>query len=130
MNKKLGACPDCGEPIGERHRTGCALSAFAGWQALSCSHFDPNDARRQTWNGKWPGDDDCERLGVYALNRLFTDCVWDANAQRWKRRQWATALEIRPLRASAHRLGFCSVCGGRRGAPPPKQKASPALVEI
>jgi hypothetical protein len=26
--------------------------------------FDPNDARRQAWNGKWPGEDDCERLGV------------------------------------------------------------------
>jgi hypothetical protein len=27
-------------------------------------HFNPNDARRQVWNGKWPGEDDCERLGL------------------------------------------------------------------
>jgi hypothetical protein len=58
-------------------------------------HFDPNDARRQPWNGKWPGEDDCERLGFYSngdpdfpdLNRLFTDCVWDADTQRWERKQ-------------------------------------------
>jgi hypothetical protein len=29
-----------------------------GWQALGCLHFDPNDARRQAWNGKWPREDD------------------------------------------------------------------------
>jgi hypothetical protein len=27
--------------------------------------FDANDARRQAWNGKWPGEDDCERLGFF-----------------------------------------------------------------
>jgi hypothetical protein len=97
MSKKLGPCPDCGARIGERHRTGCDIERcpHCGWQALGCSHFDPNDARRQTWNGKWPGEDDCERLGFYVngdpdfadLNLLFTDCVWDADAQRWERRQ-------------------------------------------
>jgi hypothetical protein len=30
---------------------------------LGCSYFDPNDARREVWNGKWPGEEDCERLG-------------------------------------------------------------------
>ena len=42
------------------------------------------------WNGKWPGEEDCERLGFYSngdpdfpdLNRLFTDCVWDADTGR------------------------------------------------
>jgi hypothetical protein len=51
-----------------------------GWQALGSFHFDPNDARREVWNGKWPGEEDCERLGFYSngdpdfpdLNRLFT----------------------------------------------------------
>jgi hypothetical protein len=65
------------------------------WQALGCLHFDPNDARRQAWNGKWPGEDDCERLGLYRngdadlpdLNRLFTDCVWDADTGGWERKQ-------------------------------------------
>jgi hypothetical protein len=58
-------------------------------------HVDPNDARRQVWNGKWPGEEDCERLGFCSngdpdfpdLNRLFTDCVWDADAQHWERKQ-------------------------------------------
>ena len=31
----------------------------------SALHFDPNDARRQAWNGKWPGEDDCERLDFF-----------------------------------------------------------------
>ena len=42
---------------------------------------------RQVWTGKWPGEDDCERLDFFVngdpdfpdLNRLFTDCVWDAD---------------------------------------------------
>jgi predicted RNA-binding Zn-ribbon protein involved in translation (DUF1610 family) len=67
MSKKLGPCPDCGAPIGELHRTGCDTERcpHCGWQALGCAHFDPNDARRQAWNGKWPGEDDCERLGFF-----------------------------------------------------------------
>jgi hypothetical protein len=47
-----------------------ALLAISGIQtaillaiAVIRLHFDPNDARRQPWNGKWPGEDDCERLG-------------------------------------------------------------------
>ena len=97
MSKKLGPCPDCATPIGERHREGCDIEPcpHCGWQALGCSRFDPNDPRRQAWNGKWPGEDDCERLGFYSngdpdfpdLNRLFTDCVWDADTQRWERKQ-------------------------------------------
>jgi hypothetical protein len=41
------------------------------------------------------GEEDCERLNFLVngdpdfpdLNRLFTDCVWDADAQRWERKQ-------------------------------------------
>ena len=62
-------------------------AVHCGWQALGCLHFDANDARRQAWNGKWPGEDDCERLDFFVngdpdfpdLNPLFTDCVWDAD---------------------------------------------------
>ena len=72
-----------------------AAVTHCGWQALACLHFDANDARRQAWNGKWPGEEDCERLGFFVngdadfpdLNRLFTDCVWDADTQRWERKQ-------------------------------------------
>ena len=97
MSRTLGPCPDCGAPIGERHRAGCDVEhcPHCGWQALGCAHFDPNDARRQVWNGKWPGEEDCERSGFYNngdpdfpdLNRLFTDCVWDADTGRWERKQ-------------------------------------------
>jgi hypothetical protein len=53
------------------------------------------DPRREVWTGKWPGEDDCERLGFFVngdpdfpdLNRLFIDCVWDADTQRWERKQ-------------------------------------------
>jgi hypothetical protein len=41
------------------------------------------------------GRDDCERLDFFVngdpdfpdMNRLFTDCVWDADTQRWERKQ-------------------------------------------
>ena len=72
-----------------------ALSIQPRDVALGWLHFDPNDARRQAWNGKWPGEDDCERLDFFVngdpdfpdLNRLFTDCVWDADTGRWERKQ-------------------------------------------
>ena len=50
------------------------------------------------------GEDDCERLGFYVngdpefpdLNRLSTDCVWDANTQRWAQSGHGTdAMQIR-----------------------------------
>ena len=55
-----------------------ASAIVRGCDIERCPH--PNDAR-QAWNGKWPGEDDCERSGFYSngdpdfpdLNRLFTD---------------------------------------------------------
>ncbi len=32
------------------------------WAALGCAHFHADDPRRQAWTGKWPGEEDCERL--------------------------------------------------------------------
>jgi hypothetical protein len=42
------------------------------------------------WTGRRPGEEDCERLSFVVngdpdfsdLNRLFTDCAWDADTQR------------------------------------------------
>jgi hypothetical protein len=96
MSKNLKSCLDYGAPVGERHRDGCdERCPHCGWSALGCAHFQADDPRRQVWNGKWPGAEDCERLGFYSngdldfpdLNRLFTDCVWDAETQRWERKQ-------------------------------------------
>ena len=38
MSKKLGPCPDCGTPIGERHREGCDIERcpHCAWAALGC----------------------------------------------------------------------------------------------
>jgi hypothetical protein len=88
--------PDCRVPIGARHKEGCDVEQcpHCGGQALGCVGFDPNDPRREVWGGKWPGEADCERLGFSVngdrdfpdLNRLFAECVWNAEAQRWETR--------------------------------------------
>jgi hypothetical protein len=44
------------------------------------------------WDGKWPGEADAERLGFFVggdrsfpdLNRLFRECVWNSDQQRWE----------------------------------------------
>ena len=67
-------CPDCGAAIGERHRPECDIERcpHCGWQALGCLGFDVNDARRQAWNGRWPGEEDCQRLGFFVHGtRIF-----------------------------------------------------------
>ncbi len=97
MTKQLRPCPDCGAPVGERHRDGCDVERcpHCGWAALGCAHFHIDDPRRQVWTGKWPGEEDCERLGFLVnddrnfpdLNRLFTDCAWDAETGRLERKQ-------------------------------------------
>jgi hypothetical protein len=71
MHKQLKPCPDCGAPIGQRHNDGCDVERcpHCGWAALGCAHFHPDDPRRGMWTGKWPGVDDCERLGLYVTIR-------------------------------------------------------------
>ena len=79
-------CPDCGVPIGEKHEDGCDVERcpHCGGQALGCLGFDPNDLRRQPWDGRWPGEADAERLGFFIggdrslpdINRLFAECRW------------------------------------------------------
>jgi hypothetical protein len=87
-------CPDCGVPLGEKHEDGCDVERcpHCGGQALGCVGFDSNDPRREPWNGRWPGEADCERLGFFIagdrsfpdINRLFAECRWNADQQRWE----------------------------------------------
>lgn len=91
--RKWKTCPDCGVAIDDFHVVGCDVERcpHCGRQALQCPHFDPDDYRRQVFDGYWPGDLDCERLGLKdsdggpALNRLVRECQWNADKQRWER---------------------------------------------
>jgi hypothetical protein len=101
-------CPDCGVVPGQPHKEGCDVEVcpHCGGQALGCDcEIDPADERRVLWSGVWPGVVECQRLGWYAnmtdngggwkpcdksapgatedLNRLYTDCDWDAAKQTW-----------------------------------------------
>ena len=69
-------------------------AVHCGGQALGCVGFDPNDPGREPWTGKWPGEADCERLGYFVndnrdfpdLDRLFRECDWNRERQRWEDR--------------------------------------------
>jgi hypothetical protein len=60
-------CFDCGARVGEKHKDGCDVERcpHCGGQGLGCVGFDPNNPRRRPWDGKWPGEADCERLGFF-----------------------------------------------------------------
>ena len=93
---KRDTCPDCGVPLGRKHKEWCDVQRcpHCGGQALGCVGFDPNDPRREPWTGKWPGEADCERLGFFVngdrdfpdLDRLFRECDWNRERQRWEDR--------------------------------------------
>jgi hypothetical protein len=96
-----GREPDClsftwsdDSHLGEKHKDGCDVERcpHCGWQALGCAHFQPDDPRRQAWDGKWPGEADWERLGFFVdgnralpdTTRLFAECDWNPERQRWE----------------------------------------------
>jgi hypothetical protein len=93
---KQDTCPDCGVPLGRKHEEWCDVQRcpHCGGQALGCVGFDPNDPGREPWTGKWPGEADCERLGYFVnddrdfpdLDRLFRECDWNRERQRWEDR--------------------------------------------
>ena len=94
MTTATKPCPDCGAALGRKHKDGCDVERcpHCGGQAWGCVGFDPDDPRRQAWDGKWPGEADCERLGFFVngdrslpdINRLFAECVWNPDRQRWE----------------------------------------------
>ena len=99
-------CPDCGVAPGDHHLDGCDVERcpLCGHQFLSCS-CRSNDGG-QPWSGVWPGVEDCQRLGFYAilvpglgwvpcdknepgatenLNMLNgVNAVWHRDTQRWE----------------------------------------------
>jgi len=104
----LPRCHGCGAGVGEQHDRVCdvARCRATGLQWHSCDHTvtAPVPHTPDVWTGRWPGEQDCERLGWYArlvpgrswvpcgpgepgaqpdLNRLFAQARWDPTAGRW-----------------------------------------------
>ena len=86
-------CPDCGATPGELHKRGCDVENCPGCgrQLLGCC-CSRTAAERRPWTGFWPGTEECVEFGFWTpegtpdLNRLYTECLWDRAAQRWKPR--------------------------------------------
>lgn len=86
-------CPDCGVEPDEAHHEFCdvARCLHTGLQRLSCGG-EGHDCGEDAWNGVWPGEADCVRLGLTTLfgnliipdlNRLIQLCAWDRDLRRW-----------------------------------------------
>lgn len=100
----LETCHDCGAAPGQLHADGCDVERCpaCGLQALFCGH-DATE-RRMPWTGEWPNTARCRELGWFArvtngrwtpcgpgepgaypdLNRLYAECRWDPETQRWE----------------------------------------------
>ncbi len=101
-------CPGCGAAAGERHDRVCdvARCRATGVQFHACDHRVPAPVPHgpDTWSGRWPGEEDCERLGWYArpepgrgwipcapgdpgaqpdIGRLPGGATWDPIDVRW-----------------------------------------------
>lgn len=98
-------CPDCGVTPGELHREGCDVERCpeCGHQRISC--FCETARPAIPWSGEWPGAAECREYGFWChwdppwvrcdeghpgatedLNRLLTECRWDADLRRFVRR--------------------------------------------
>lgn len=99
-----GPCPSCYVTVGSLHTDLCDLArcAFTGMQRSGCGHS--TDRCRTLWTGRLPGEAECHEYGFYArlgssgwescpadhpdampdFNRLYTECRWDAQAQRMR----------------------------------------------
>lgn len=108
MQKSPPRCHGCGAAVGERHDAICdvARCCATGRQWSVCDHTRPSSGshERDFWSGRWPGEEDCERLGFFArfvpgrgwepcgqaepgaqpdLNRLHMEAEWNPISQRW-----------------------------------------------
>ncbi len=63
-------CHGCGAALGEQHDRVCdvARCRATGLQWQSCDHSGIGAVAHEPdlWTGRWPGEEDCERLGLFA----------------------------------------------------------------
>jgi hypothetical protein len=109
MVDALPRCHGCGAAVGEQHDRVCdvARCRATGLQWDACDHTStaPVPHEPDVWTGRWPGEEDCERLGWFArlepgqgwvpcesdapgaqpdINRLYAEAEWDPIAGLWK----------------------------------------------
>lgn len=114
-------CLGCGAVVSEQHDRVCdvARCRATGLQFHACDHQSqslvPHEPDR--WTGRWPGEEDCERVGWFArsepgtgwvpcgrdapdaqpdIARLQTDAVWEPITGRWM-----PIEHVDPLRSTA-----------------------------
>jgi len=85
MVEALPRCHGCGAAIGEQHDRVCDVPRCraTGLQWDSCDHKSPSPVPHEpdVWTGRWPGEEDCERLGWFARlepGRGWVPCDRDA----------------------------------------------------
>lgn len=88
LERVVRPCPDCSAEPGQEHMDGCDVErcAACGGQAISCGcdKSEYSGLPRLKWEGRWPGEAECEEFG-WDLNRLVTEGVWDRENGRFKR---------------------------------------------
>lgn len=87
-------CPDCGARTGQPHTSGCdvARCLWDGGQRLQCEFHDRDDLHvdhdcgQDLWSGRWPGEEDAERLGWWvAWDGPTPERGWDYRGRGWVR---------------------------------------------
>ena len=96
-------CHDCGASVGELHDDGCDVERCpdCGGQLISCGCVELEHPRI-AWDGEWPNSAACREFGFWCywgpgwirceqdhpqatgdMNRLHSECRWDADLQKW-----------------------------------------------
>ena len=85
-------CPDCAQPVGSRHETGCMIArcSTCGEQLFTCSLTADHDGPT-TVDSMFPGMREAMERGwvteqrdgttAWNLNRVYVELVWNADSQ-------------------------------------------------